>query len=120
LQQRVTDDGYTLQDFVEDPKAPRPDELVAEEQVRRGVRECLGHLTEREAVIVRLRYGLDAHEPHSLRDIGAIYGISRERVRQLEKRAFAKLRRLRQSAVLAELVQEHTGKGVKLRLAASS
>ncbi len=105
LQQPVTDDGYTLQDFVEDPQAPQPDELVAEEQVRRGVRECLGHLTEREAVIVRLRYGLDAHEPHSLRDIGAIYGISRERVRQLEKRALAKLRRLRQSAVLAELVQ---------------
>jgi len=105
LQQPVTDDGDTLQDVVEDTQAPQPDELVAEEQVRRGVRECLGHLTEREAVIVRLRYGLDAHEPHSLRDIGALYGISRERVRQLEKRAFAKLRRLGQSAVLAELVQ---------------
>jgi RNA polymerase primary sigma factor len=105
LQQPVTDGGDALQDFVEDTQAPRPDELVAEEQVRLGVRECLGHLTEREAVIVRLRYGLDAHEPHSLRDIGAIYGISRERVRQLEKRAFAKLRRLRQSAMLAELVQ---------------
>jgi len=105
LQQPVTDDGDTLQDVVEDTQAPQPDELVAEEQVRRGVRECLGHLTEREAVIVRLRYGLEAHEPHSLRDIGALYGISRERVRQLEKRAFAKLRRLEQSAVLAELVQ---------------
>ena len=105
LQHPVTDDGDVLQDFVEDTQTPQPDELVAEEQVRRGVRECLGHLTEREAVIVRLRYGLDAHEPHSLRDIGAIYGISRERVRQLEKGAFAKLRQLRQSAVLAELVQ---------------
>jgi RNA polymerase sigma factor (sigma-70 family) len=105
LQHPVTDDGDVLQDLVEDTQTLQPDELVAEEQVRRGVRECLGHLTEREAVIVRLRYGLDAHEPHSLQDIGAIYGISRERVRQLEKRAFAKLRRLRQSAVLAELVQ---------------
>ena len=90
---------------IKDPLAPQPDELVAEEQVRRGVRECLGHLTEREAVIMRLRYGLDAHEPHSLREIGALYGISRERVRQLEKQAFGKLRRLQQSAVLAELVQ---------------
>jgi RNA polymerase primary sigma factor len=105
LQQPVTDGGDALQDFVEDTQAPQPDELVAEEQVRRGVRECLGHLTEREAVIVRLRYGLDTHEPHSLRDIGALYGISRERVRQLEKGAFAKLRRLPQSAVLAELAQ---------------
>jgi RNA polymerase primary sigma factor len=105
LQQAVTDGGDALQDFVEDTQAPQPDELVAEEQVRRGVRECLGHLTEREAMIMQLRYGLDAHEPHSLRDIGVIYGISRERVRQLEKGAFAKLRRLQQSAVLAELVQ---------------
>ena len=69
------------------------------------MRECLGSLTEREAVIVRLRYGLDAHEPHSLRNSAALYGISRERVRQLEKRALAKLRRLRQRAVLAELIQ---------------
>jgi RNA polymerase primary sigma factor len=105
LQQPVTDGGDALQDFVEDTQAPQPDELVAEEQVCRGVRECLGRLTEREAMIMRLRYGLDAHEPHSLRDIGAIYGISRERVRQLEQGAFAKLRRLPQSAVLAELVQ---------------
>ena len=105
LQQAVTDGGDALQDFVEDTQAPQPDELVAEEQVRRGVRECLGHLTEREAMIMQLRYGLDAHEPHSSGDIGVIYGISRERVRQLEKGALAKLRRLQQSAVLAELVQ---------------
>ena len=94
-----------LQDMLEDTQTPQPDELVAEEQVRRGVQECLGHLTEREALIVRLRYGLDAHEPHSLQDIGDLLGISRERVRQLEKQAFAKLRRLPQSAGLAELVQ---------------
>jgi RNA polymerase primary sigma factor len=104
LQQPVTDHGEALQDFVEDTQAPQPDERIAEEQLHRGVQECLGHLTEREALIVRLRYGLDAHESHSLRDIGDLFGISRERVRQLEKRAVAKLRRLRQSAVLAELV----------------
>jgi DNA-directed RNA polymerase sigma subunit (sigma70/sigma32) len=54
---------------------------------------------------VRLRYGLDSHEPHSLHEIGALLGISRERGRQLEKQAFSKLRRLQQSAALAELVQ---------------
>ena len=60
------------------------------------------HLTEREVLMVRLRYGLDAHEPHSLQEIGDLLGVSRERVWQLEKQAFATLRRLRQSTVLAE------------------
>jgi RNA polymerase sigma factor (sigma-70 family) len=105
LQQPITDDGDELQDVLADTQAPQPDTLVAEEQIRRGVEECLEHLTEREAFIVRLRYGLDAHEPHSLQEIGDLLGVSRERVRQLEKQAFAKLRRLRQSTVLAELVQ---------------
>ena len=105
LQQPITDDGDALQDVLEDTRAPQPDELVAEEQLRRGVGACLDHLTEREALILRLRYGLDMHEPHSLQEIGDVLSISRERVRQLEKQAFGKLRRLQQSAVLAELVQ---------------
>jgi RNA polymerase primary sigma factor len=104
LQQPVTDDGNALQDLLEDTQALQPDELVAEEQLHRGVEACLDHLTEREALIVRLRYGLDTHEPQSLQAIGDRLAISRERVRQLEKQALAKLRRLQQSAVLAELV----------------
>jgi len=104
LQQPVTDDGDALQDLLADTQAPQPDELVAEEQMRRGVEECLVYLTPREAFIVRLRYGLDSHEPHSLQEIGDLLGISRERVRQLEKQAFVKLRRLRQSTVLADFV----------------
>jgi RNA polymerase sigma factor (sigma-70 family) len=105
LHQPITDDGDALQDVLADTQAPQPDALVAEEQMRRGVEACLVHLTEREALIVRLRYGLDTHEPHSLQEIGDLLGVSRERVRQLEKQAFAKLRRLRQSTVLAELVE---------------
>jgi len=103
LQQPITDDGTALQDVLEDTQTPQPEVLIAEEQVRRGVGACLGHLTEREALIVRLRYGLEACEPQSLQDIGDVLGISRERVRQLEKQAFAKLRQLPQSAGLAEL-----------------
>ena len=105
LQQPITDDGTELQDILEDTQTPQPEVLVAAAHVRRGVRAYLGHLTEREALIVRLRYGLDAYEPQSLQDIGDVLGISRERVRQLEKQAFAKLRQLPQSAGLAELAQ---------------
>jgi RNA polymerase primary sigma factor len=105
LQHPITDDGTALQDILEDSETPQPDVLVAAAQVHRGVRACLGHLTEREALIVRLRYGFDAYEPHSLQDIGDVLGISRERVRQIEKQAFAKLRQLPQSAGLAELAR---------------
>ena len=103
LQHPITDDGTALQDILEDTQTPLPEVLVAAAQVRRGVRAGLGQLTEREALIVRLRYGLDAYEPQSLQDIGNVLGISRERVRQIEKQAFAKLRQLPQSASLAEL-----------------
>jgi RNA polymerase sigma factor (sigma-70 family) len=88
---------------VEDIQTPPPEVLVAEGQVRRGVGACLGHLPAREALIVRLRYGLDADEPQTLQEIGDVLGLSRERVRQLEKRAFARLRKLPQSAGLPEL-----------------
>src|SRR5215510_14433997 len=105
LQHPIRDDGTALQDILEDTQTSQPEVLVAAEQVRRGVRACLSHLTEREALIVRLRYGLDAYAPPSLQDIGDVFGISRERVRQLEKQAFAKLRQLPQSAGLAELAR---------------
>jgi RNA polymerase sigma factor (sigma-70 family) len=103
LQQPLTDDGTALQEVVEDTQTPQPEVLVAAAQVRRGVGACLDHLTAREALIVRLRYGLDSDEPQTLQEIGDVLGLSRERVRQLEERAFAKLRQLPQSAELAEL-----------------
>jgi len=103
LQQPITDDGTVLQDILEDTQTPQPEALVAAAQVRRGVDACLSSLTPREASIVRWRYGLDAYEPQTLQEIGDVLGISRERVRQLEKQAFAKLRQLPQRAGLAEL-----------------
>ena len=103
LQQPLTDDGTALQDVVADTQTPPPEVLVAAAQVRRGVDACLGRLTAREALIVRWRYGLDADEPQTLQAIGDVLGLSRERVRQLEERALAKLRQLPQSAGLAEL-----------------
>src|SRR4029453_379475 len=103
LQQPITDDGTTAQEVMEDTQPPPPEVLVAAAQVRRGVDACLGRLPAREALIVRGRYGLDADEPQTLQAIGDVLGLSRERVRQLEQQAFAKLRKLPQSAGLAEL-----------------
>jgi RNA polymerase sigma factor (sigma-70 family) len=103
LQQPLTDDGRALQEVVEDTQTPPPEVFVAAAQVRRGLDACLSHLSAREALIVRWRYGLDTDEPQTLQEIGDVLGISRERVRQLEKQAFAKLRKLPQSAELAKL-----------------
>ena len=52
----------------------------------------LGTLDEREQMVVRMRYGLDDGKPHTLDEIGRVFGISRERVRQIERDSMAKLR----------------------------
>jgi RNA polymerase sigma factor (sigma-70 family) len=101
LQQPLRDEGTALQDVLADTETPPPDVRLATEQVRRGVHACLGQLPEREAFILRLRYGLEACEPQSLQEIGDVLGLSRERVRQLEQQAFAKLRQLPQMAAFA-------------------
>jgi RNA polymerase sigma factor (sigma-70 family) len=105
LQQPITADGDELQDLLEDTEAPPPDALIAAAHVRRQVADCLTHLSEREALIIRRRYGLDENEPQTLQEIGEHLGVSRERVRQLEKQALTKLRQGQHRAVLAELAQ---------------
>lgn len=102
LQQPLTDEGSMLMDLLEDEQATKPEELVAEEQLQRRMTECLASLTEREAFILRQRYGLGADHPHTLQEIASILGLSRERVRQLEKQAFEKLRKPQWSTLLAD------------------
>ena len=103
LDQPITADGGMLADIVEDLAASQPEARVAEEQVHHRLAACLATLSEREAFIVRLRYGLEAHHPHSLQEIGDILGVSRERIRQLEKQALGKLRQGQCRTLLAEL-----------------
>lgn len=102
LQQPLADDGGTLADILEDEQAPRPDELLAEDQLQRCLAHCLASLTEREAFILRLRYGLESEQPHTLQEIADRLSLSRERVRQLERQAFDKLRQPHRSAILAD------------------
>ncbi|MGE3535810.1 MAG: RNA polymerase sigma factor RpoD/SigA [Candidatus Tectimicrobiota bacterium] len=102
LQQPLADDGGSLADVLEDEQAMRPDELLAEEQLQRSLAACLASLTEREAFILRLRYGLESEQPHTLQEIADMLRLSRERVRQLERQAFEKLRQPHRSALLAD------------------
>jgi RNA polymerase sigma factor (sigma-70 family) len=102
MHQPITDDGGMLADVLADPQAPKPEELLVEEQLHRRLAECLASLPEREATILRLRYGLETDHPHSLQEIGDLLGVSRERIRQLEKLALEKLRQPQRSALLAD------------------
>lgn len=105
LQQPLAEDGGSLADILEDEQAPRPDELLAEDQLQRCLSDCLASLTEREAFILRLRYGLESEQPHTLQEIADMLRLSRERVRQLERQAFEKLRQPHRSAMLADFAR---------------
>jgi RNA polymerase primary sigma factor len=81
-----------LGDFIEDVDAPPPAETVASKMLTEELGEILDQLTPREARILRLRYGLQDGESRTLKEVGEMFGLSRERIRQLEKEALRKLR----------------------------
>jgi RNA polymerase sigma factor (sigma-70 family) len=102
LDQPVTEDGALLLETLADDQTPKPDELLSAAELQQRITECLGKLTEREALILRLRYGFDTDHPHTLQEVGDLLSLSRERIRQLEKEAFAKLRQPQTAALLAD------------------
>ena len=85
-------DDRELSDLLADEGVVDPAEKVAGTAERHEVRALLNHLSEHQATVLRLRFGLDGSEPRSLEEIGRTLGISRERVRQLEARALRRLR----------------------------
>jgi RNA polymerase primary sigma factor len=92
LESSVAGTEKRLEDFVGDAAALLPDGGIDDDRMRMGVGSLIGNLTDREQLILRLRYGLGGEEEHTLEQIGQSLGLSRERVRQLEARALRKLR----------------------------
>jgi RNA polymerase primary sigma factor len=92
LESSVAGTEKRLEDFVADAGASAPDGGIDDDRMRVGVGHLIGALTDREQLILRLRYGLGGEEEHTLEQIGQSLGLSRERVRQLEARALKKLR----------------------------
>jgi RNA polymerase sigma factor (sigma-70 family) len=106
LDQQVTDEGDALIDILADTQALQPAHLLMEGQLQHRLGEGLASLPAREALILRLRYGLETDHAYSLREIGDVLGISRERVRQLEKQALTRLRQPHWSALLGDFVEK--------------
>jgi RNA polymerase primary sigma factor len=86
------DGTFGLSELLADTRTPAPEDAAFDNADAEAIQHLLEKISEREATILRLRYGLDDREPMTLKQIGAEIGLTRERVRQLEKDALRKLR----------------------------
>jgi RNA polymerase primary sigma factor len=89
-------------DLIEDSEAIQPGEAVSFTLLQEQLHSVLGTLSEREAGVVSMRFGLTDGRPKTLDEIGKVYGVTRERIRQIESRAMSKLRRPSRSQVLRD------------------
>ena len=83
--------GWTLSDMVMDERQQAPDDALVESDSMRHALEMLETMDEREATVLRMRFGLGGHEPRTLKEIGELLGLTRERVRQIESEALNKM-----------------------------
>jgi RNA polymerase primary sigma factor len=91
--------------FVEDKVTPPPSQLVYENMLREKVNEVLSTLSPREARILRLRFGLDNDRPYTLEEVGQKFGLTRERIRQIEGKALRRLRHPYRARMLREYLE---------------
>lgn len=93
IDETIGEDGdTTLGDMVADKVTPTPEEALAKDFVQQAVNDAISTLEPREQVIITHRYALNGSNPKTLEEIGKLFGITRERVRQIEQKALKKLR----------------------------
>ena len=107
LDQSVRDDedDSTLQDFVIDEDTKSPLENASESLLKSQVKDMLGALSEREQKIIRLRFGIEDGKSHTLEEVGAEFSVTRERIRQIEAKALAKLRKHKDAKKLLDYIR---------------
>jgi RNA polymerase primary sigma factor len=91
-----------LGDFIEDDKNVSPEELTIRQLLKDRISEFLGELAPREQKILKMRFGLETGRTHTLEEVGQEFGVTRERIRQIEAKALQKLRKLEKSNILEE------------------
>jgi RNA polymerase primary sigma factor len=107
LEQPMGDeDDFSLSDLIEDREAVVPDDAAARMMLDDAVREALGHLSPREQDVVRLRFGLEDGKIRTLEEVGKAFGVTRERIRQIEAKTLAKLRRPESAQLLRDYLDE--------------
>ena len=85
------EDDSHLGDFIEDKDAQSPVEHAANELLKEQLEEVMKNLTEREAMVLKLRFGLDNGKGRTLEEVGKVFNVTRERIRQIEAKALKKL-----------------------------
>jgi len=100
------DDEGHLSDLIEDQQAVSPAEAAARALLNEAVGEALDQLSERERKIVRMRFGLDDGQARTLEEVGKEFGVTRERIRQIESKTLAKLRHPIRSQKLRDYLDE--------------
>ena len=103
LESPVGDENDTeLGAYVEDSGSPSPAQTTYENMLREKVDEVLATLSPREARILRLRFGLGQERPYTLEEVGRKFGLTRERIRQIEGKALRRLRQPNRARILRE------------------
>jgi len=94
-----------LGDFLEDKELPSPEDAAAGQLLREQLEGMLDDLTEREKEVLRLRFGLEDGHPYTLEEVGRRFGVTRERIRQIEAKALRKLRHPSRSKKLRDFLE---------------
>lgn len=94
----------TLGQIIQDNIYVSPDNSIDEEELKESINAVLSTLTDKEIKVLELRFGLNGKKTHSLKEIGEIFGLTKERIRQIEKRAMDRLKHPSRSARLLEFI----------------
>jgi RNA polymerase primary sigma factor len=100
LEAPVGDSGTEFRDFIADRHALSPLEMTIQTNLTREIRDALVFLSPREAKILKMRFGIEENREYTLEEIGREFGISRERIRQIENAALRKLKDAREKSKL--------------------
>ena len=107
LEQPIGDEeDFSLSDIIEDREAVVPGDAATRHMLDGALRDALGHLTPREQDVVRLRFGLEDGKIRTLEEVGKAFGVTRERIRQIEAKTLAKLRRPESAQLLRDYLEE--------------
>jgi RNA polymerase primary sigma factor len=106
LEAPMGDTEASLADFIEDDHGRQPDEIAARKIMKEDLHKTLEGLPERERKIIELRYGLSGQDPMTLEQVGQAFGVTRERIRQMEIRTLRRLQKFRMARALQDATSE--------------